>query len=301
MNGNFFYELKTKSLGFLINSINFFSPKMASALAYRFFSRPSEGKLTLKELNPLHIFADKEFIEIDDQKYQIYIWRNGPKKVLLVHGWESNSMRWSWLLYYLKFKNYTFISVDGPAQGLSSGDELNVIEYTKFLEQVIQKYQPEVIIGHSMGGAVTMYHQSIYASACVKKIIVMGAPSQFTSISAYYKRLIGMNDKAYHNFLRYIENRFNFEENTAQEINFIQNYAAKGLVIHDLNDEIVPFGNALKITEVWKNSKLYQTVGKGHALQDDGIFKVIEKFIWEEDELEKNVSLHHGRSEKKAQ
>jgi len=283
MNGKIFYELKTKSLGFIINSLDFFSPKWASALAYRFFSRPSEGKLTLKELNPLHILADKEFIEIDDQRYQIYLWKNGPKKVLLVHGWESNSMRWSWLIYYLKFKNYTFISVDGPAQGLSSGDELNVIEYTKFLEQVVQKYQPEVIIGHSMGGAVSMYHQSIYASACVKKMIIMGAPSQLTSISAYYKKLIGMNNTAYNHFLRYIENKFNFEENSAQQINFIQNYPVQGLVIHDLNDETVPFSNAVKITDVWKNAVLHKTVGKGHALQDDSIFKLIEKFIWKEE------------------
>lgn len=283
MNGNFFYELKTKSLGFIINRIDFFSPRLASAIAYRFFSRPSEGKLTLKELNPLHILADKAFIEVDNQKIQVYQWKNGPKKVLLVHGWESNSMRWSWLLYFLKFKNYTFISVDAPAQGLSTGDELNVIEYTRFLEAVIQKYQPEVVIGHSMGGAVTMYHQSIYESASVKKMIIMGAPSEFTSISAYYKRLIGMSDKSYRHFLRYIEKRFNFEKNSAQSINFIKNYAAQGLVIHDLNDETVAFSNALKITDIWKNAILYQTKGKGHALQDDGIFKVIEKFIWKED------------------
>lgn len=283
MNGNFFYELKTKSLGFIINTLDFFSPRLASALAYRFFSRPSEGKLTLKELNPLHILADKEFIEVDNQKIQVYQWKNGPKKVLLVHGWESNSMRWSWLIYFLKFKNYTFISVDAPAQGLSSGDELNVIEYTRFLEAVIQKFQPEVVIGHSMGGAVTMYHQSIYNSACVKKMIIMGAPSEFTSISSYYKRLIGMSDKSYRHFLRYIEKRFQFEKNSAQSINFIKNYNAQGLVIHDVNDETVAFSNALKITEVWKNAVLYQTKGKGHALQDDSIFKVIEKFIWKED------------------
>jgi pimeloyl-ACP methyl ester carboxylesterase len=283
MNGNFFYELKTKSLGFIINTLDFFSPRLASALAYRFFSRPSEGKLTLKELNPLHILADKEFIEVDNQKIQVYQWKNGPKKVLLVHGWESNSMRWSWLIYFLKFKNYTFISVDAPAQGLSSGDELNVIEYTRFLEAVIQKFQPEVVIGHSMGGAVTMYHQSIYNSACVKKMIIMGAPSEFTSISSYYKRLIGMSDKSYRHFLRYIEKRFQFEKNSAQSINFIKNYSAQGLVIHDVNDETVDFSNALKITEIWKNAVLYQTKGKGHALQDDSIFKVIEKFIWKED------------------
>lgn len=283
MNGNFFYELKTKSLGFIINTIDFFSPRLASAIAYRFFSRPSEGKLSLKELNPLHILADKDFIEIGDQKIQVYQWKNGSKKVLLVHGWESNSMRWSWLIYYLKFKNYTFISLDAPAQGLSSGDELNVIEYTKFLQLVIQKYEPEVVIGHSMGGAVTMYHQNIYNSPSVKKMIIMGAPSEFTSISNYYKKLIGMSDKSYRHFLRYIEKRFGFEKNTAQSINFIKNYAAKGLVIHDINDETVAFNNALKIIEVWKNASLYQTKGKGHALQDDGIFKVIENFIWKED------------------
>ena len=283
MNGNLFYELKTKSLGLIINSIDFFCPRLASAIAYRFFSHPGEGKLTLKELNPLHILADKEFIEVNGQKVQVYKWENGPKKVLLVHGWESNSMRWSWLMYFLKFKKYTFISLDAPAQGLSTGEELNVMEYVQFLEQVIQKYKPEVVIGHSMGGAVTLYHQSIYKSDSIKKLIIMGAPSEFTSITSYYKRLIGMSDRSYRHFLHYIEKHFKIKKNSVESINFIKNYPVKGLVIHDINDETVPYTDALKITDVWKNSILYKTKGKGHALQDDGIFKIIEQFIWKED------------------
>lgn len=283
MNANFFYELKTKSLGFTINMLDYLNPKWSAALAYRFFSRPSEGQLTFKELNPLHILADKEFIELNNKKVQVYQWKNGPKKVLLVHGWESNSMRWSWLIYFLKFKKYTFISLDAPGQGLSGGAELNLIEYANYLDLVIKKYQPEVIIGHSMGGAVTLYHQSKYQSPTLKKIIIMGAPSEFTSMAGYYKRLIGMSNKAYRHFLRFIEKRFNLDKNTARSITFTTNYPTKGLVIHDENDTTVNFTNAENIIKIWQNATLYKTTGKGHALQDDEIFSVIEQFIWAKD------------------
>nr|WP_317631316.1 alpha/beta hydrolase [uncultured Flavobacterium sp.] len=282
MNGKIIYEIKTKSLGVIINTIDYLNPKWASAIAYRFFSRPSEGKLTLKELNPLHIIADKEYIELNQKKVQVYKWENGPKKVLLVHGWESNSMRWSWLIYFLKFKRYTFISLDAPAQGLSGGEELNVLEYANYLQLVINKYEPEIVIGHSMGGAVSLYHQSIHNSPSIKKMIIMGAPFEFTSIADYYKKLIGMNDKAYRHFLRFIEKRFNFEKNTARTINFTRDYQTKGLVIHDTEDTTVNFSNAQQIIKTWKNATLLKTTGKGHALQDDSIFLEIEKFIWDE-------------------
>lgn len=279
METNIWYQLKTKSLGFAINTLGYFFPQQSSKLAYKFFSQPREGKINPSQLPPVLLQAERSSIDTGDHNIETYVWKGNDKKILFIHGWESNSSRWGDLVQKLLQTKATLISIDAPAQGLSSGVELNVIDYAKQMDTIINMYQPQVLIGHSMGGAACMYYQTKYAATCVEQMVIMGAPAEFNSLGNYYKNLVGMSNKSYERFLTFIENRFKLPKNQAIKTIFASNFTAKGLIIHDAQDHIVHPEQAKKLNTIWKNSELFQTDGLGHALQGDPIFEKIFQFI----------------------
>ncbi len=78
--------------------------------------------------------------------------RGNENKILLVHGWESNASRWELMIPELRKSGSTVIALDGPAQGLSSGTEFNIPQYARYVDTLIQKFQPQYIIWTFHGG-----------------------------------------------------------------------------------------------------------------------------------------------------
>ncbi|MDN3678696.1 alpha/beta hydrolase [Flavobacterium paronense] len=73
------------------------------------------------------------------------------------------------LLLYLKPLGKTIIAIDAPAHGLSDGKEFNAPKYAEYLHVLIQKYQPKIIIGHSIGGAAIAYYLNKYQNTEIEK------------------------------------------------------------------------------------------------------------------------------------
>ena len=61
--------------------------------------------------------------------------------------------------------------------------------------------------------------------------------------------------------------------------NYSKNIQAKGLIIHDRKDRIIPYKDAIEITRHYKNSKLVKTVGFGHGLKSDKVYNHILEFL----------------------
>jgi pimeloyl-ACP methyl ester carboxylesterase len=81
------------------------------------------------------------------------------KDVLLVHGWASSSRMWNTLVNALEHK-YRFWMLDLPGFGNSPllDMPLTVEHYTALVAAFCEYHQfrPEIVIGHSMGGMLTL-------------------------------------------------------------------------------------------------------------------------------------------------
>ena len=147
-----------KLIGSTLNGISYISPKYASKLAINLFSKPRKGKITEEQL-PLLESAFIEEHTYNDLSIMTYRWIGKGKTILLVHGWESNSARWEFLIKEFKIKGYTIVALDAPAHGNSGGKFFNAVLYAEFINVVANKFQPEIIIGHSVGGmALSLIH-----------------------------------------------------------------------------------------------------------------------------------------------
>ena len=168
-------------LGKYIQILFIFNPKKALNKAYLLFCTPRKGKV-LPEQETFLENADDEIITVDNLYLQTYRWSSLGETILLVHGWESNTHRWKNLIEKLHQQGYNVVAFDAPAHGNSSGKILNVPLYTKCLQKIIDLYRPNYLLGHSVGGMATIYHQYIQPNDEIDKLIVLAPPSELSRI-----------------------------------------------------------------------------------------------------------------------
>jgi len=276
-----FYFLYTKSIGLYLNVLSFLLPKKASRLAYRLFSEPRDGKLSKEKLPKILKDALSETFFDGEQHTQVYVWKGNENKILLVHGWESNASRWENILPYLKKSGSTIIAIDAPAHGLSSGKEFSIPLYAKFIHQVAQKYQPQYLIGHSIGGKTCLYYQHIYPNDGIKKMVILGSPSDFGILLNNYINLLSLNAT----IAKDLENKYiqdykqKIEDFSARK--FASTLNVSGLIVHDSDDEVVSINEGRKIAEAWQTANFIETKGLGHSMHDDKMYQEVYSFLFE--------------------
>lgn len=273
------YFLLTKSIGFGLNLLSYLRPKKATAIAYRLFSEPRKGKLLKDNLPNFLLDIPSQRFPADAHHLETYIWKGNDNVILLVHGWESNTARWEQLLPYLQQTGSTIVAIDAPGHGLSGGSEFNVIKYAAYIDVAVKEYKPSVLIGHSIGGAACIYYQSQYQSQHLEKLVVLGAPSDYTIIVSNYVNLLSLNNRMKHLLERAFSEKFNKEISEFSMAAFAKEIQIPGLIVHDVEDDIVAFGEGQKIAASWKNAEFIQTEGLGHSLHDDDVYERIVAFI----------------------
>lgn len=273
------YFLLTKSVGFGLNNLSYFQPQKATSIAYRLFSEPRKGKLTKGNLPEILQNIPTENFTADGEYLQTYIWKGNDNVILLVHGWESNTARWEKLLPYLLKTESTIIALDAPAHGLSGGKEFNVIKYASYIDVVVKHYKPSILVGHSIGGAACIYYQSTFKSEYLKKMVILGAPSDYTELVFNYVKLLSLNRKMNGLLNSYFSEKFKTEITSFSIAAFAKEIQIPGLLVHDILDDVVAFGEGQKIAAAWKNSTFIKTEGLGHSLHSAEVYEKIQSFI----------------------
>jgi pimeloyl-ACP methyl ester carboxylesterase len=275
------YLILTKSIGFYINIFGLFFPKKASYIAYKIFSQPRIGKLNKLDIPAFLKTSKQEKLDYKQHKIQTYSWQGNQNKILLVHGWESNTMRWKKLFPYLKKTGSTIIAIDAPAHGLSNGNEFNAILYSEFVKVAVDKFQPNAIIGHSVGAMASFYYQYKNQNPVVQKLVLMGAPSDLRIIFANYVNLLSLNSRMKKALENYFIQKFNLELDDFSGQKFCSEIKTKGLVVHDINDKIVAYSEGEKIGNAYQNAKFITTNGFGHSLHKEDLYEKITEFLLE--------------------
>jgi len=115
-----------------------------------------------------------------------YILEGHGSQVLLLHGWGDNSEGLRLLSHNLN-QNYQVVVLDLPGFGKSSlpPDDWDVTDYAYFVRDFLNKikFRPQIIIGHSNGGAIAI---ELVANRLVKpkKLILIAS----SGIRSSYKK-----------------------------------------------------------------------------------------------------------------
>lgn len=274
-----FKYVTLKSIGFYINFLSFVKPQKALQLSYALFSQPRIGRLKKESLPEILQKTETETFQHENHHFQTYVWKGNETKILLVHGWESNSARWQKTLPYLQKSGSTIIAIDAPAHGQSSGKEFNVPLYTEFINKAVEKHQPSIIIGHSIGGIACVYHQHLFPNTSIEKMVILGAPSDLKTLLDNYVAMLSLNNKIYSLMENRFLTHFNFKIDDFSGKKFAQSITIPGFIAHDSEDTVVAFSEGEKIASSWRNSQFISTKGLGHGMHDDQLYQKVVSFL----------------------
>ncbi len=269
-----------KSLGVYINILSYINPGMAALLAYRIFSEPRDGRLLKEQLPEILRQAETKTHIHDNQAFQTYTWAGNDNVILLVHGWESNASRWERMLPYLQKSGSTIIAIDAPAHGLSAGREFNIPRYAEFIDIIVREFKPVFLIGHSLGGAACVYYQSAYQHPSITKMILLGAPSDLKILIRNYIELLSLNSRMVTLLENFFLERFKFRLEDFSGKIFGTKLNLNGIIAHDIDDEVVSFEEARKISGAWKHARFIETKGLGHSMHDDALYCELCDFLF---------------------
>jgi len=269
------YFLLTKTIGLYINLLSFVFPKKASQLAYEFFSEPRKGKLSQGNLPGILQETQTETFQHGENHFQVYTWKGNETTILLVHGWESNASRWENFIPYLKESGSTIIAIDAPAHGLSSGKEFSIPKYAEFIHVAVEKFKPQYLIGHSIGGKTCLFYKYQYPNDSIKKMVILGAPSDFKILLSNYIDLLSLNTSIAKSLEDHYLNHFKQKVDDFSGTKFASDFKIPGLIAHDIDDDVVSIKEGKKIAEVWKTAQFIETKGLGHSMHDDKLYQNI--------------------------
>lgn len=265
-------------IGTYYNALSYISKSYAAHQAILLFSKPRRGRITQEQEDFLGT-AFQEELQFENHSIMTYRWLGKKETVLLVHGWESNSGRWQNLIIKLKSKGYNIIALDAPAHGHSGGQLFNALLYSEFIQIASKHFKPKIIIAHSVGGMATVFYLEKYQIKNVEKLILIGAPSEFKDVLKRYTDMMGYNRRIINGINAIILQRFEAEPQAFSTAKIIETINTKGLIIHDEDDKIIPYSDAIQIKNSFKNSTLITTKGMGHSLNNGEVASYILDFL----------------------
>ena len=267
-----------KIIGGTINFTSYFSSRFAAKLAIDLFSMPKKGKIQPEESEYLKS-ATQDHVLFDSLSIKTYNWKGDKETILLAHGWESNSFRWMDLIESLRPLNYNIIALDAPAHGASSGKLFNALLYAECIKIVVEKFNVHTIVGHSVGGMASVFFQHKYQIKSIEKLVLLGAPADFIGVFSRYENMMGYNKRVSKALENQVLKKYNHLPEYFSPANFSKEIQAKGLIIHDKKDRIIPYKDGLKFKQNYANSEFIATKGFGHGLKSEKVYQHILDFL----------------------
>jgi len=271
-----------KSIGQLINLMAVIAPKRGADYAFNLLVKVKRAPISESGMAFLEK-GTQAYLEMGNHSAVLHKWGNGPKKILFLHGWMSNSQRW--LPYYerLDMTQYTLYALDAPGHGMAKSNDLNIEIFRQAIVQSLDKIgKVDTVVCHSLSNTAMTYLNLVNPNLPIKKYVTMGAPTGMDAIFVYFKEMLSLSDRAIENLGVKINSIFKVPHDQVHIKNFFLSVTKPILVVHDENDTITPIApikNALK-----ENPEIetYFTEGLQHDLKSEAVYAKVIQFISED-------------------
>lgn len=266
-------------LGHLLNALARFWSKQAGRTTFYLFCRPIRRRLSGSERAFLQA-GNPQKIHFNGQKICLYEWGSGPKSVLFLHGWQSNSARWQPYVEALKGSGIRALAFDAPGHGLSSGRQFTIPENAALIHRVMTSVSGiEAVIGHSLGGYSYLYARSLHALPRIERLVVLASPVTLDALVGVFSQSLSLHPDTVGCMMKEME---------ADTPEGLQSFALErlsetlslpGLIVHDRDDDRIPFFHAEQLAAVYPQAKLIATRGLGHRLRSEEVVQMVAGFV----------------------
>ena len=196
------------------------------------------------------------------QELAAWEWGQGPT-IVLVHGWGSRAGRFSGMARALAEAGFRVVAYDGPAHGRSTGRLASLPEFARALGAVTRSVGPVYgLVGHSLGGAAVTL--ALRDELDAQRVVLLATPADVTRFSTAFADHFRLSPETRVALQRNLETRLKTRWDELHLPTIARSLRASALLLHDREDDDVPYSQAEEIVRAWPGARLVPTSGLGH-------------------------------------
>lgn len=209
--------------------------------------------------------AQLTMLQVDGHELATYVWgepHNQPY-VLLAHGWCGHAFGHLAWVAALRAAGYAVVAFDQQAHGRSSGRQATLPDFACNLLAVGWRYgRAAAVIGHSLGGAAAAIALSHGLEA--ERAILIAAQADPEEAVGRFACCVGLTTPVRRRMIAMLERRTGVAMDALQAHRTVPKIGRPALVVHDLEDQQVPWAEGERYARYWPRSQLLTTTGLGH-------------------------------------
>lgn len=244
------------------------SASLASHWALRLFLHTYRHRLRAPDAALLGK-ARHERLKVGGETVAVYDWAGTGPTALIVHGWGSSAARFTLLAQALGTRGWRVIAFDAPGHGASTGSSSSLPQFMAALDAIVEHYgAPQALIGHSLGAlAIACRHRDgppAWASA-LRSAVLISMPSGAEFLLAKFIAVLGLSRATETALRARFQQRFDATPPQFASMPGAGRICTPVLLVHDREDNIVPYEHSRALHEQLPATRLLTTEGQGHS------------------------------------
>ena len=207
-------------------------------------------------------------------------WGKTGPLVLALHGWRGRTTQFRPLAAALLGRGMRTLALELPGHGVSVGDSATPRLIGELLVEVERIVGPvHAAIGHSFGGAAL--GAGLVYGFRPKRIVIISSPTRVSRIPVLLAKTAGLPPPAMKEFVKHLDRDAGRPSRELDLVSTAPPAGIPGLLIHDLEDAVIPYGEAEALANAWPGLKVMTTRGKGHRdiLSAPEVLRTIVEFV----------------------
>lgn len=250
----------------VLHAVSGLFPAVFVSYAYKKLTSPQVHKLREHEEEVLAKSLETTY-RFRDFSIQLYEWKAGPEKVLLIHGWEGQAGNFADLIEKFQAKNVTVVAFDGPGHGKSSRNArgTSLFEFADLVVELIREFEIRKLVSHSFGGVATTYALSQYPEFRIDKYVLFTTPNRFLTRIDEVATQVGLHRRVKTRLLKRLEKKIDLQLSELNVEDFVQDIGVKeALILHDTHDRVLHVDESRQVAKKWEAAILEEVTHTGH-------------------------------------
>jgi pimeloyl-ACP methyl ester carboxylesterase len=248
----------------LLRVLGLVSPESAARRGVEIFCTPQPAPAAAFDANDALAGVQPTLLQVDGHELATYVWGDPQRQpyVLLAHGWSGRALDHLAWVAALRAAGYAVVAFDQQAHGRSSGSKATLPDFVCNLLAVGWRHgRAAAVIGHSLGGAAAALALS-HGLEADRAILVAAQADPEEAISRFARRagLAAVERR----MIALLETHTGVEMGALQAHRTVPSIGRPALVVHDIEDDEVPWSEGERYARYWPHSRLLTTSGLGH-------------------------------------
>lgn len=254
------------------------APGLATTLALDLFFRPP-GRRTSPRISALLAEGRRFEAVVGGQRVVGWSWGDGPA-VYLVHGWAGIGGQLAAFAPPLLAGGFRVVTFDAPGHGASAGRRSSIVHFADALLHIAAREgRAHAVIAHSLGAAAAV--RALTQGLEVGRAVFVGPTGGPRDWAERFRRELGVPGHVMASMRERSERWLGASWEDFDIPRLARSQAAPLLVLHDRDDDEVPWSDGAAIARAWPGALLVTTAGLGHRriLRDRQVISQAVSFV----------------------